>query len=113
MNKAEYIANKIKTLRTSADWSQSELARQSGVTSAAISKIEQGGRIPSLTVTRKIADALKVSISELTGDEVAPLEKANEEAHTFFRKYGDLKDLKEHDQKLILGIIKSMKDKNE
>ncbi|UTW02815.1 helix-turn-helix transcriptional regulator [Amphritea atlantica] len=111
MNKANYIAQKIKDLRTSISWSQSELARQSGVTSAAISKIEQGGRIPSMTVTRKIADALKVSVGELTGDESPPSEEVNEEAQAFFRKFGDLKSLEERDQKLILEIINSMKDK--
>jgi len=112
MDKAKFIANKIKELRDSISWSQSELARQSGVTSAAISKIEGGGRIPSMTVTRKIADALKVSIAELTGDDVPQAAEVNKEAQAFFRKYGDLEGLQEPDQKLILEIIKSMKDKN-
>jgi transcriptional regulator with XRE-family HTH domain len=110
MNRSEFIANKIKELREAVSWSQSELSRKSGVTSAAISKIEQGGRIPSMTVTRKIADAFKVPVSELTGDEINQTTQINEEAQAFYRKFADLNDLNEHDQKLILGIIKSMKD---
>lgn len=107
--KTKYIANKIIELRGAVDWSQSELARQAGVTSAAISQIEKGDRMPSLVVLRKLADALNVSTSELTGDsESRPV--ADEEAQVFFRKFGDIKHLSEADQKMIRSIIKRLKD---
>ncbi|MFK5947164.1 MAG: helix-turn-helix transcriptional regulator [Methylococcales bacterium] len=111
-DKSQFIADKIKSLRASVEWSQSELSRQAGVTSAAISKIEQGGRIPSMVVTRKIADAFKVSVHYLTGDEAENVESADKEAQAFFRKYGELEKLDPKDQKLILGIIQSMKGKD-
>ena len=109
--RAEYISNKIKQLRATVNWSQSELARQVGVTSAAISQIEKGDRIPSLVVTRKLASALKVTVNELTGDEGPSSNEINSDAQVFFREYGDIADLSEHDRRLIKGIINSMKEK--
>jgi len=110
--RAELIAKKIKDLRVSVDWSQSELARQAGVTSAAVSQLEKGDRIPSLVVSRKLASALKVSVSELTCDETASSTELNSEAQLFFREFGNISKLSGHDQELIKGIVNSMKDKN-
>lgn len=106
-NRTEYIANKIIELRDSVSWSQSELARKAGVTSAAISQIEKGDRMPSLIVLRKLAEAFNVPVSELTGDSTS---SSNDEAKIFFRKFGDLKNLSETDQQMIQSIIKRLKD---
>lgn len=105
--KTQYIANKIIELRDSVNWSQSELARKSGVTGAAISQIEKGDRMPSLIVLRKLAEAFNVSVSELTGDSTS---SSNDEAQIFFRKFGDLKNLSEADQKMIQSIISRLQD---
>lgn len=104
-NQTKFIANKIIELRESVGWSQSELARQAEVTSAAISQIEKGDRMPSLIVIRKLADALNVSVSELTGDSPISSKSINEEAQVFFRKFGSIKKLSEEDQRLILLIV--------
>jgi transcriptional regulator with XRE-family HTH domain len=109
--KAAYIANKIKELRNSANWSQSELARQSGVTSAAISQLEKGDRIPSLVVSRKLAEALRVSVNELTGDDGPSSSEINDAAQVFFREYGDISNLSKQDQEMIKVLVKRMKDK--
>lgn len=102
----EYIANKIIELRNSVDWSQSELARKSGVTSSAISQIEKGDRMPSLVVIRKLAEAFNVPVSELTGDSTS---SSGAEAQIFFRKFGDIKSLSEADQRMIQSIIKRLR----
>lgn len=109
---AELIAKKIKELRTSVGWSQSELARQAGVTSAAISQLEKGNRIPSLVVSRKLASVLRVSVNELTGDEILSSIELNTTAQLFFREFGDIIKLSDHDQQLIKGLVNSMKDKD-
>jgi XRE family transcriptional regulator, regulator of sulfur utilization len=109
--KSQLISNNIKMLRGAVGWSQSELARNADVTSAAISQIEKGDRMPSLVVIRKLADALRVSVNELTGDNAPSSNEINSEAQAFFRKFGDIEELSAHDQKLIKEIIKSMKDK--
>ena len=105
--KTQYIANKIIELRNSVGWSQSELSRKAGVTSAAISQLEKGNRMPSLIVIRKLAEAFNVSVSELTGDSTS---SSNDEAQIFFRKFGELKNLSEADQKMIQSIIKRLTD---
>lgn len=109
--RSAYISKKIKTLRKSVNWSQSDLARQAGVTSAAISLIEKGKRLPSLTVCRKLAEAFNVSIAELTGDTTLSTNQINNEAQAFYRKYGDISKLSEIDQKLLQAIIDRFKDK--
>ena len=104
------ISNKIKQLRGECNWSQSELAKQAGITPSAISMIESGQRIPSLVVIRKISEALKVSVSELTGESTQ--EEASQHAQAFFRQFGDLKDLDEDDQKMIMELAKRLKEKS-
>ncbi len=109
---AEYISKKIKELRAIAEWSQSELARRAGITSAAISLLEKGDRVPSLVVTHKLADAFKVTVRELTGDNSSRADEMNTEAQAFFRDHGDILKLSNGDQLLIKGIVQSMKEKD-
>ncbi|MEH6503330.1 MAG: helix-turn-helix transcriptional regulator [Cycloclasticus sp.] len=108
---AELIASKIKELRGSVGWSQSELARQAGVTSAAISQLEKGDRIPSLVVSRKLASALNVSVNELTGDKVPSSTDLNSKAQVFFREFGDITNLNDQDKEMIKGIVDRMKER--
>jgi transcriptional regulator with XRE-family HTH domain len=108
--KSAYIAKKIKALRESVNWSQAELARNAKVTSAAVSLIEKGDRIPSLEVCRKLAKALNVSTAEITGETSLSSEEINDEAQVFFRQYGDINELSEMDQKLLKAIIKRFRE---
>jgi len=109
-SKSNYISSKIKELRNECKWSQSELAKQSGVTASAISMIESCQRVPSLVVIRKISDALKVSVSELTGE--VTQDEAAQSAQAFFRQFKDLNDLNEEDQKIIMNFVKRLKEKS-
>ena len=59
---------RIKQIRSELKMSQAELARQCGVTQAAISKYEDGKREPSLAMLKKIASVLGVSVDELIRD---------------------------------------------
>ena len=104
------ISSNIKRIRNDAGWSQADLAKNSGVSPAAISLIEKGDRIPSLVVTRKLASALKVSEAEITGALEQNTQKIHKEAHAFFRDYGDLADLNEADKEIVLGLIKRFKE---
>lgn len=107
-SKAQYIANKIKSLRKESDMSQYKLAEIAGVTASAISQIESGNRIPSLIVSRKIANSLHISMAELTGDNELPAQQTDEPAQIFFRKYQKLDKLNKKDQKTILSLIESL-----
>lgn len=109
--KARYISKTIKKLRGDSDMSQSKLAEYAGITASAISQIEAGNRIPSLIVSRKIAEALHISVQELTGDDVPSKTKTNNRTQAFFRKYQDIDKLDKGDQKTILSLIGSLKNK--
>lgn len=55
----------LKELRKEKGLSHEKLAKQSQVTRAAISHIENGNRKPSLLVCLRIADALGVSLAQV------------------------------------------------
>lgn len=101
------LSRKIKSLREEANWSQSELARRAGVTAAAVSMIESGQRTPSLTMTRKLSEALKVSLSELTGE--PPRERADQDMRAFFRDFGELQQLTDAERQAVLDMVRKLK----
>ena len=102
----EISYEKIKEIRVSKFWSQSDLALKAGVSASAISQIESGSRIPSILILRKIASALGTTIDYLTGDEC---EKNDCEARAYYR---NLQEMSELQRKSILAIIDVWKHKN-
>lgn len=99
------LVKRIIKLRMSAGWSQSELSRRAGITSAALSQIEKGGRMPSLPVIEKLAKALEVGIAEIIGER----DLSNNEIDIFFRKFKEINNLSLKDQDLILMIVNRLR----
>ncbi len=66
-NKRRPEANgtKIFDLRMRAGWTQEDLARESGVPAATISRLENNERTPRFSTIRKLADPLGVNFKEL------------------------------------------------
>jgi transcriptional regulator with XRE-family HTH domain len=60
----------IGDLRKAKDWSQAELATNSGVSREMIGKYERGEAVPSIDAAKKIADAFEVSMDYLVGEGV-------------------------------------------
>jgi transcriptional regulator with XRE-family HTH domain len=60
----------ISDLRKQKDWSQAELATNSGVSREMIGKYERGEAVPSIDAAKKIADAFEVSMDYLVGEGV-------------------------------------------
>ena len=60
----------IADLRKQKDWSQTELATNSGVSREMIGKYERGEAVPSIDAAKKIADAFEVSMDYLVGEGV-------------------------------------------
>jgi len=58
----------IATLRNDKDWSQNDLANNSGVSRVMIGKYERGEATPSISAAKKIADAFEVSLDYLAGE---------------------------------------------
>lgn len=67
------VANKIKELREKAGLTMTKLAERSGVAQPLISRYESGKHVPGQAHLKKIARALKVSLSELLEDDDAGL----------------------------------------
>jgi transcriptional regulator with XRE-family HTH domain len=57
------FAEKLKSLRTAAGWTQAELADKSGIPLGSIRDYEQGKRDPALSAAQKLARGLGVSLS--------------------------------------------------
>ena len=61
------FAARIVALRTERGWNQARLSREARITAAAMSQIEKGDRLPTLSVAAKLAEALSISIDDLIG----------------------------------------------
>jgi transcriptional regulator with XRE-family HTH domain len=61
------VGKRLRDLREHEALTQQELADRAGLTINAISRIEQGKASARLTTVRKLANALGVHPSELTG----------------------------------------------
>lgn len=57
----------LKELREFLGWSQSDLAKRTGLTIPAISHFENGKRLPSFKNLIKLADAFGVTVDRLIG----------------------------------------------
>src|SRR5699024_8319905 len=67
------FARRVRRTRLSQDISLDELADRSGVSRAALSKIERGDRNPSLGYALQIAEALQTPLAELVGQAPNPV----------------------------------------
>lgn len=63
--RAEALARRIREHREAFACSQQEFARESGISRATLSKIEQGHIYPSMQIRRKLAKALGIGPQEL------------------------------------------------
>jgi transcriptional regulator with XRE-family HTH domain len=63
----------LRDLRVKKVWAQEDLARESGVSTAAISRLERGERLPRFVTIRKLAKALGVEASEIEFRKSSPV----------------------------------------
>jgi len=70
--------NRIRYFRLQKNWSQSKLARESGLSQAHIHDIETGNKSPTIRSLKKIAKALNVHVSELLDDNEQGEDMTNE-----------------------------------
>lgn len=107
---AEKIKLNIKSLRGNLGWNQSKLASEADISGAALSKIEKDkDRIPTISVLQKLAKALKVDISEITGEHPIQRSESEERNNEFYRKFGIISDLSQADQEMLLGMAERLK----
>ena len=80
------MALNLYALRRNQSLSQAELAAKCHITQQFIQQIENGKRMPSLPVAKRIADALSVTVDELIGDENNPSVQDTAEPGTLSEK---------------------------
>jgi len=92
------LGEKIKTLRTEKGLSLKNLSNKSGISAAAIHKIESNGIIPTITTMMKIADAIGKKVSyfieeEKKDNDVVFVPARNREPILTFKKGLDLQGI--------------------
>ena len=56
------LGRSVRELRERRGWSQTQLAKASGMTQSAVARFEAGGTVPTLAVLEQLATALDVSL---------------------------------------------------
>lgn len=92
----------LKRLRKKLGWSQTALAKASGVSTAAVSKIESQSCDPCLSTFINIGVAFNLSLDDLAD---RPILKDDV---LFCRQFASIKDLNETDRRLILAVIERL-----
>lgn len=74
MTGPDSLVRRLTYLRTSRDWTLDQLAQQSGISRATLSRIERGETSPTAAVLGQLATAFGVPMAELFGvvQEMAP-----------------------------------------
>lgn len=62
----------VKDLREAEGWTQNQLAFHAGLATSVISQVENGKRDPSASTLKKLAEALRVNVSDLFRGEETP-----------------------------------------
>jgi transcriptional regulator with XRE-family HTH domain len=90
----------IANLREQRNWSQTDLADNSGVSRVMIGKYERGEAVPSIEAAKKIADAFDVSLDYLVG--VGINSKFDKRT---LKRLQELEELDEEKKKILLDLI--------
>lgn len=87
-------------LRKEKDWSQTDLATNSGVSREMIGKYERGDAVPSFEAAKKIADAFGVSLDYLVGEgQNASFDKAT------LKRLQDVQKLSTEDKSHVFAML--------
>lgn len=65
----------LKKLRKISKLSQSQLAQKAGISQCHLSQIERGEKQPTLSILKRLAAALEITVAELTWIEAIEQEK--------------------------------------
>lgn len=98
------FAKRLRERRQEQKLTQTELASRAGLTGSAISQFESGDRDPSFSSLVKIAHALEVSPSYLSGLEEYDVEP---EIRAFYREHKELSDKDRKTLQLLAAQLKA------
>ena len=101
------FATRLGELRRARKISQTQLAKELGITSSAISMYECGKREPSFETEELIADYFNVDLDYLRGISNTTNKIVSGDAHLLLHIY---KEIDEHAQTLLLGYARGLLD---
>lgn len=99
---AELFASRLSTLLAQRGLTQKELAEKTGLTPAAVSRYVSGARVPREIIVAKIAKALGVQPSDLTGTDVE--QEVDEAVQLIARNANNLSE--DQREQLIKAVFK-------
>ena len=102
-----YFSTNLKFLREQKKLSQNKLAEMANVNQTTIMRWESGEMSPSLDNIYDIANALNISVADLTGKNLKENDVEFDELDLLFDKHKDI--LTESDKTLIKTIIEQRK----
>jgi transcriptional regulator with XRE-family HTH domain len=102
-----FIAERLKTLRTEAGWSQTELAERIGSDGRQVSRYENGRITPSLEALVRIAETFNVSVDYLVVPD-APRRPLHSPENLLGDKLADLATLDDDDQAALLKVLDAL-----
>ena len=102
-----YFSTNLKFLREQKKLSQNKLAEMANVNQTTIMRWESGELSPSLDNIYDIANALNISVADLTGKNLKENDVEFDELDLLFDKHKDI--LTESDKTLIKTIIEQRK----
>lgn len=113
MSKLKQIAENIKILRKSKNWSQTELAEKIGVHLTHISRIENGKYNPSVDDLVKLSEVFEISVDDIL-NKISNKKQTLEAVQNtpLYQKIKLIEQLDEKDQTTILNVIDSIITKN-
>lgn len=105
------ISERIKNLRVNLKMTQTQLAKNAGLTSAAISQFEAGTRKPSFDALSKLANAFNVSTDFLLGKKE---EDQNEIqiADEYIEMIRNIMNFSEENKQLMFEFYEFVKNRN-
>lgn len=109
------FAERLRNLRMKRDIKQYQLADAVGVSDRTIRNYETGVQFPDFLVLLKIADYFNTSIEYLAGKTkslmtIQEIEKGLKAGNQAIQ-YDDIAHLKDEDKKLIIMLVKRLKEK--
>lgn len=60
---AYQLGRRVRELREQRNWSQTQLAREAGMTQSAVARFEAGGTVPTIPVLGRLARALGAELT--------------------------------------------------
>ena len=104
------FGNRVLEERQKAGLTQEELAEASSISTSFLAYIERGKKKASLETVKKLADGLKIPISDLFKN--AAVYKTPEDSGADLKLTALLKDKSSEEKKTIYNVIKAFKKKH-